>query len=51
MGEGFRGLSEPLNQGQADCDERYHQRVIANLNCRAQAWGLQVLQVNAPALP
>ncbi|MDP1690667.1 MAG: IS110 family transposase [Burkholderiaceae bacterium] len=40
---------EYTDQGQAYCEERCRQRVIANLNRRAHALGLQLVPVGAPA--
>ncbi len=40
---------EYTDQGQAYYEERYRQRVIANLNRRAQQLGLQVVPVGTPA--
>lgn len=42
---------EYTNQVQAYCEERYRQRVIANLNRRAQQLGLQVVPVVPPPTP
>ena len=40
---------EYTDRGQAYYEERYRQRVVANLNRRAQQLGLQVVPVAAPA--
>jgi transposase len=40
---------EYTDRGQAYYDERYRQRVVANLNRRAQQLGLQVVPIAAPA--
>jgi hypothetical protein len=40
---------EYTDRGQAYYEERYRQRVAANLNRRAQLLGLQVASIAAPA--
>jgi hypothetical protein len=37
------------DRGQAYYEQRYRQRVVANLNRRAQQLGLQVVPIAAPA--
>jgi hypothetical protein len=40
---------EYTNRGQAYYEERYRQRVVVNLNRRAQQLGMQVVPIAAPA--
>jgi transposase len=40
---------EYTHRGRAYYEERYRQRVVANLNRRAQQLGLQVVPITAPA--
>jgi len=40
---------EYTDRGQAYYEERYRQRVVADLNRRAQQLGLQVVPIAAPA--
>jgi len=40
---------EYTDRGQAYYEERYRQRVVANLNRRPQQLGLQVVPIAAPA--
>jgi len=40
---------EYTDRGQAYCEERYRQRVVANLNRRAQQLGLQFVPIAAAA--
>jgi transposase len=42
---------EYTDQGQAYYEERYRQRVIANLNRRAQQLGLQIVPITPPPTP
>ncbi|MBE2244205.1 MAG: hypothetical protein IAE86_15730 [Burkholderiaceae bacterium] len=42
-------VEEYTDRGQAYDEERYRQRVVANLNRRAQQLGLQVVPIAAPA--